>query len=104
MREDDGGFTANPRAEEFDLVFDFPGSVANVASRSPDMTATTPQLEGRWQLVHAHYAGEQAPELVTQKTQVEFDGARYRVRYAGEIVDHGTYEIAVTQLMRTMIL
>ena len=53
-------------------------------------------IEGRWQMVRAELAGEFAPELVTAKTVLEIAAGEYRVRYAGEIADRGTFRFVAT--------
>jgi uncharacterized protein (TIGR03067 family) len=61
-------------------------------------------LEGTWQMIRAELAGEAAPELVTQKTEVELTAGAYVVRYAGEIVDRGSYAIAAAIETKTIVL
>jgi uncharacterized protein (TIGR03067 family) len=48
-------------------------------------------LEGRWQPVRAELGGLAAPDEVLEKTEVEFIAGRYRVRFAGQVADRGTY-------------
>lgn len=50
-------------------------------------------LDGSWDLVRAHYAGEEAPELVVEKTVLVVAAGRYEVRFAGELTDEGMLEI-----------
>jgi len=44
-------------------------------------------------MIRAEYAGEEAPETVARRTTVEFSEEGYRVRFSGQIVDEGTFEI-----------
>jgi len=55
------------------------------------MTKPEANIEGRWQMVRAELAGERAPELVVQHTELEMRDGRYTVRFDGEVVDGGTY-------------
>lgn len=48
-------------------------------------------LEGCWQPVRAELGGLAAPDEVLEKTEVEFAAGRYRVRFAGQTADRGTY-------------
>ncbi len=45
-------------------------------------------------MVRAELAGERAPELVAQHTELEMREGRYTVRFDGEVVDGGTYTFA----------
>lgn len=58
------------------------------------MTEPTKQhpLEGIWQMVRAELDGEQAPELVAQRTQLELRNGEYMVRFDDQIIDRGWYE------------
>ena len=44
-------------------------------------------------MIHAELNGESAPELVTSQTVLELKAGVYAVRYAGQVMDHGTYEM-----------
>ena len=68
------------------------------------MTEKTGQLEGTWQMIRGELAGEEAPELVVRKTELEFAGGAYLVRFDGEIVDCGTYEASVTLTTKSLTL
>lgn len=63
-----------------------------------------PELEGTWEMVRAEMQGEEAPELVTAKTELEFAAGRYVVRYAGEPTDRGAYEPGAALGTRTLLL
>lgn len=54
-------------------------------------------IEGIWQMVRAELAGEQAPQLVIEKTQIQFHSGNYTVWFAGEESDRGTYVFGVTR-------
>lgn len=43
-------------------------------------------------MIRGQLGEEYAPELVTQRTQIEFTDRAYRVRFDGDVVDRGTYE------------
>jgi uncharacterized protein (TIGR03067 family) len=55
-----------------------------------------PALDGLWQMVRAELAGEQAPEVVAQRTTLELFKGVYRVRFDEEIVDQGTFETSAS--------
>lgn len=69
------------------------------------MNEPTPNpITGTWQLVRAEFNGEQAPELVTTKTQLTFTMEHYVVRYAGEITDRGSFESGPIGTVQTVVL
>lgn len=43
-------------------------------------------------MVRAELDGEQAPELVAQRTQLELKDGEYLVRFDEQIIDRGTFE------------
>ena len=56
------------------------------------MTAPNlPSPDGLWQMLHAEFEGERAPELVAAKTTLELTAAYYTVRFDGEIHDAGSF-------------
>jgi uncharacterized protein (TIGR03067 family) len=57
------------------------------------MSNPSTSLEGTWQMIHAELNGESAPELVTSQTVLELKAGNYAVRYAGQVMDSGTYEL-----------
>lgn len=61
-------------------------------------------LIGHWQMVRAEFAGEAAPELVVQRTELHFSADRYRVSYDSEERDAGTYVIAGDAATKTLTL
>jgi uncharacterized protein (TIGR03067 family) len=61
-------------------------------------------VEGAWQMVRAELAGEAAPDEMVQHTALELTAGEYRVRYGGEVVDQGTYEIGGALGVKTMLL
>lgn len=61
-------------------------------------------LEGLWEMIRAEMAGEEAPELLAQKTEVEMTPTEYIVRFDGQVADRGSYELGGTIEVRTMIL
>lgn len=54
--------------------------------------------------MRAELDGEAAPELVVTKTELTFVGDAYEVRFAGEVVDRGTFEIRGGTPIATIIL
>jgi uncharacterized protein (TIGR03067 family) len=61
-------------------------------------------IEGRWQMVRAELAGEEAPEMVAPRTVVEFASGTYIVRFDGEIADEGSFEVRETIPYKTIVL
>lgn len=61
-------------------------------------------IDGTWQMVRAEFAGDKAPDLVAQRTTLEFSGANYRVRFDGAITDEGRFEIGQTTPDKTLKL
>ena len=61
-------------------------------------------LDGIWRLVRAELAGVAAPELVTAKTAVELSDGVYVVRFDGEIMDQGTFEVSGPNESPTLLL
>jgi uncharacterized protein (TIGR03067 family) len=57
------------------------------------MNSPAPALEGTWQMIRAELKGELAPALVTSQTVLELKAGTYTVRYAGQVMDTGTYEL-----------
>lgn len=61
--------------------------------------ATTPPpadavcLVGAWQMVRAESNGQNAPEMVVEKSTMEFGAGSYCVRFDGCAVDTGTFEL-----------
>ena len=50
-------------------------------------------LAGHWQIVSAELAGEQMPDLVAHKIEVELAHGTYTVRFGGEVADQGTFAL-----------
>lgn len=63
-----------------------------------------PVLEGRWQLLRAELAGEPAPALVCEKTELRLEAGTYEVRFEGRLADRGRYEAEATATPRTLVL
>lgn len=68
------------------------------------MTAPTPSLLGRWQMTRAEFNGDAAPELVAQRTQLTFTATTYNVRFDGEEMDRGRYELTADLASKTLTL
>jgi uncharacterized protein (TIGR03067 family) len=68
------------------------------------MTYSSHAIEGRWQLLRAEADGEQAPELVVTKTELEMTHGAYAVRFAGQIADQGTFELGQATAHDTLLL
>lgn len=61
-------------------------------------------LDGTWKLIRAELDGEAMPESVAMKTELTLAAGTYIVRFAGEIVDRGTFEIGSSAEARTITL
>jgi uncharacterized protein (TIGR03067 family) len=61
-------------------------------------------IEGVWQMVRAELGGEVAPGEMVQHTVLELIAGEYRVRYGGEVVDQGTYEVGGVIDLKTILL
>lgn len=68
------------------------------------MTEPLQSLEGTWQMVRAELCGEAAPELVAQHTTLELANGEYAVRFEGNVVDKGTFELGGVIDATTMLL
>ena len=64
----------------------------------------TPSLDGVWLLVRAEHSGEEAPEMMAEKTELELTHGDYLVRFGGQVTDRGTFELGGTLEMKTMVL
>lgn len=58
-------------------------------------------LSGHWHLIKAELGGENSPELLALRVELELTADTYVVRFAGEIADHGTYTLAGSALTLT---
>lgn len=61
-------------------------------------------IEGLWQMVRAENCGEAAPDLVAERTTFELSGGKYRVRFNGDVVDAGSFELGGTVTESTFLL
>lgn len=57
------------------------------------MNAAVPSLEGTWQPLTAELGGEEAPQMMLEKMELELAGGNYAVRFGGIAADHGTYTV-----------
>lgn len=48
-------------------------------------------LTGRWDMIKAELAGENAPDMLALRVELELTAITYVVRFAGQIADRGTY-------------
>jgi len=56
------------------------------------MSSVPIEISGTWQMVRAEFDGENAPDEVVQRTEIEFTATRYIVRFAGKATDRGNVE------------
>jgi uncharacterized protein (TIGR03067 family) len=61
-------------------------------------------LDGLWQMVRAELDGEQAPELVAQRTQLELSAGEYTVRFDDQVIDRGLFECSTTVDANRLVL
>ena len=66
--------------------------------------STASSLQGAWQMVRAEHEGEQAPELVAQRTVLEFNRETYLVRFDGAVADQGRFEMNRSSPFTTSLL
>jgi uncharacterized protein (TIGR03067 family) len=48
-------------------------------------------LTGHWEMIKAELAGENAPDMLALRVELELIGVTYVVRFAGQVADRGTY-------------
>lgn len=48
-------------------------------------------LAGRWEMIKAELAGENAPDMLALRVELELTALTYVVRFAGQVADRGTY-------------
>lgn len=63
------------------------------------MPAAQIEINGTWQMVRAEFDGENAPDEVAQRTEIEFAAARYLVRFAGKTTDLGSVDFQKTSIL-----
>jgi uncharacterized protein (TIGR03067 family) len=51
-------------------------------------------LSGTWEMIRAEIGGEQSPELIALRVELEIAAAAYVVRFGGQIADRGALAIA----------
>ncbi len=51
-----------------------------------------PALAGTWEMIRAELGGEQSPELIALRIELELAANAYTVRFGGQIADRGTVE------------
>jgi uncharacterized protein (TIGR03067 family) len=48
-------------------------------------------LAGRWEMIKAELAGENAPDMLALRVVLELTSVTYTVSFAGQVADRGTY-------------
>lgn len=48
-------------------------------------------LPGRWEMIKAELAGENAPDMLALRVVLELTAVTYAVSFAGQVADRGTY-------------
>lgn len=61
-------------------------------------------IDGIWEMVRAEMEGDAAPEMVVAKTALELANGTYAVRFAGKISDRGSFELAATGDVNSLLL
>ena len=61
-------------------------------------------IDGIWELIRAELDGEQAPEMITTKTELALADGTYEVRFAGEVADRGEFAVGTTEDVKTIVL
>jgi uncharacterized protein (TIGR03067 family) len=49
------------------------------------------ELPGRWEMIKAELAGEDAPDMLALRVELELTAVTYAVSFAGQVADRGTY-------------
>jgi uncharacterized protein (TIGR03067 family) len=52
---------------------------------------SSPSLPGRWEMIKAELAGENAPDMLALRVELELTAVTYAVSFAGQVADRGTY-------------
>ena len=68
------------------------------------MSSLSAVIDGSWKMVNAELAGEAAPELVVAQSTMELAGGTYTMRFGGEIVDRGTFEVGAVVDLHPLVL
>lgn len=58
-------------------------------------------LPGRWEMIKAELAGEDAPDMLALRVELELTAVTYAVSFAGQVADRGTYVLEGTSLTLT---
>ncbi len=58
-------------------------------------------LTGRWEMIKAELAGENAPDMLSLRVELELTAVTYAVSFAGQVADRGTYVLAGQTLTLT---
>lgn len=58
-------------------------------------------LTGRWEMIKAELAGENAPDMLALRVVLELTAVTYAVSFAGQVADRGTYVLEGTNLTLT---
>ena len=58
-------------------------------------------LTGRWEMIKAELAGENAPDMLALRVVLELTSVTYAVSFAGQVADRGTYVLADETLTLT---
>lgn len=48
-------------------------------------------LTGRWEMIKAELAGEDAPDMLALRVVLDLTSVTYAVSFAGQVADRGTY-------------
>ena len=69
-------------------------------NHQPPAHAAAPHaIEGAWAAVRLEYAGETAPDMVVEKTEIVFRNGNHTVRFGGETTFHGSYTLTENTLL-----
>lgn len=58
-------------------------------------------LSGRWEMIKAELAGENAPDMLALRVVLELTSVTYAVSFAGQVADRGTYTLDGKKLTLT---
>ncbi len=68
------------------------------------MAPYPPNLDGTWEMIRAELGGEDSPDLLALRVELELAGGAYTVRFAGQVADRGTYACDAACVPATLVI
>jgi len=60
-------------------------------------------LDGTWEMIRAELGGENSPDLLALKVELEVSNRAYTVRFAGQVADRGTVTLGPEEGKLTLV-